>query len=329
MHITFLVHKGKEYTVRKYLASWGRELAGRVEVKHYPGLSSTGHTPWKRLSQALRAGRIGELREPGAPTGVPRIYVFTDLERLDPSETECALALWRRLEAHPDTVRILNHPTTCMRRFELLRRLHDRGLNRFGIYRAAEGPRPERWPVFVRDENEHAGEFSGLLHSPEDLERHLAALDEEALANRVVVEFCDTSDAAGIVRKYGAFKVGERVIARQIHFSRHWVVRVPDLEGAEAAREELEYVESNPHEEAVREIFSLARIDYGRVDYGLVDGKIQVWEINTNPMILIPRDREDPFRAEAHERFGRAFNEALEALGRPSPPQAPSGRGGS
>ena len=47
----------------------------------------------------------------------------------------------------------------------------------------------------------------------------------------------------------------------------------------------------------------------------MANGRVQVWEINTNPMILIPKDRQDPLRAAAHDAFGRAFNAAIEALG--------------
>ncbi len=311
--ITCLVHKGKEYTFRKYLASWGRELAPRIDVRHYLGLRATGRTALKRLSQAYRAWRIGTFEDPGSPAGEPGIYVFSDVERLDPAETERALALYRRLSRHPDTALILNHPAHSMRRFELLRALRERGINSFGVHRAAELPAALRFPVFVRDENEHGTGFSGLLRSRRELDRHLGTL-KGRLDGKVVVEFCDAADASGVVRKYGAFQVGGRILARQIHFSREWIVREPDIREPETAREELEYVEGNPHAEALREIFALARIDYGRIDYSVVDGRIQVWEINTNPMILIPRDRSDPLRFAAHDRFGQAFNQALEAL---------------
>ena len=69
--VTFLVHKGKEYTVRKYLASWGRELAPRIEVRHYAGLKSTGRTVWKRCSQSVRAWKVGTFDDPGPATGEP------------------------------------------------------------------------------------------------------------------------------------------------------------------------------------------------------------------------------------------------------------------
>ncbi len=308
-----LVHKGKEYTFCKYLASWGQDLASRVAVRHYRGLRATGRTALKRLSQTCRAWGVGTFDDPGPPTGEPRVYIFTDIERLDEAETGRASALRRRLEDHPDTALILNHPARSWRRFELLRALRERGTNTFGVYRVADLPTSLRYPVFVRDENEHGTGFSGLLRSSGELDRQLRALKGK-LDGKVVVELCDASDDSGVVRKYGAFKVADRIVARQIHFSHRWIVREPDIRTPESAREELEYVEANPHAEALSEIFSLARIDYGRIDYSVVDGRIQVWEINTNPMILIPRDRDDRLRFAAHDRFGRTFNETLESL---------------
>ncbi len=311
-HLTCLVHKGKEYTFCKYLASWGQELAPKVAVRHYRGLRATGRKPLKRLSQNFRAWRIGTFEVP-EPTGEPRIYLFTDIERLDQAETQRALALRERLETHPDTALILNHPRRSMRRYEVLTTLRERGLNSFGVYRADDLPEAPRFPVFVRDENEHGTGFSGLLHSREELSQHLQTLGGR-LEGKVVVEFCDTADDSGVIRKYGAFHVAGRIVARQIHFSRHWVLREPDICTEETSREELEYVETNPHAEQLREIFELARIDYGRIDYSLMDGQIQVWEINTNPMILIPRDRQDPLRFAAHDRFGQNLNETLKRL---------------
>ena len=52
---------------------------------------------------------------------------------------------------------------------------------------------------------------------------------------------------------------------------------------AATAREEIEYLQSNPHAKWLRESLASAKISYGRIDYGLRDSKPQVWEINTNP----------------------------------------------
>ena len=48
-------------------------------------------------------------------------------------------------------------------------------------------------------------------------------------------------------------------------------------------------IENNAYEGIMRKIFDLASIEYGRADCGVVDGKIQVYEINTNPDIRPPR----------------------------------------
>lgn len=315
--ITFLVHKGKEYTVHKYLASWGRDLSVPVRARNFPRLRSTGRTPWKRLEQAIRGLRLGALEGPEG-SGGGEIYVFTDVDHLDRGETESALELRRRLAEHPSTAGVLNHPTRSMQRFEVLDTLNRQGTNDFAVYPAAGDPRPDRWPVFVRDEGDHGGE-SGLLRSAGELRDELARLEKRdgTLEGKMVIEFCDTADGDGVIRKYGAFRVGDRILARQIHFSRRWVVRFPDIQKPETAAEELAYVKSNPHRDQLDEIFDLARIDYGRVDYGLANGRVQAWEINTNPMILIPRDRQDPLRSAAHDVFGQAFNAAIDALGSP------------
>lgn len=311
--ITFLVHRAKEYTVRKYLASpWGRPLRSRIRVRYYPGLRGTGRTPWRRLDEVFHSWWFGTLDGPEGSPGTGQIYVFTDMDRLRPREMQSAVELHRRLLEHPHTLRILNHPTRSIDRFELLRTLRDRGINRFSVYRADKPVRPQSWPVIVREEGDH-GRLSPLIETPEELERRLAA-GRGGRERKVVIEFCPSADEQGIYRKYGAFVLGEKILARQIHFSRQWLVRFPDIRDPETVREELEYVRTNPHREQLREIFSLANVDYGRVDYSVVDGRIQVWEINTNPMILIPKDRKDRVRFPAHDAFGRRWKSALETM---------------
>jgi len=158
--------------------------------------------------------------------------------------------------------------------------------------------------------------MSPLLRSRGELEAVLDGLHRkgEVRDGLMIVEFCDTADANGIYRKYGAFIVGDRVFARHLMFSRDWVLKRRDLSEPEMLREQRQYVEENPHEAALREIFRLAGIDYGRMDYGLLNGKIQVWEINTNPWI-----RRLPFRQSVelqpiYEHLARNLTEALTLL---------------
>src|SRR5262249_50787220 len=95
-------------------------------------------------------------------------YVFADLERLSPDTLLRAAALWDSLaDSHRD-VRLLNHPIRSMRRYELLRNLHEQGINTFDVYRVTEGRAPRQYPVFLRIENDHSGPISPLLKSPSE-----------------------------------------------------------------------------------------------------------------------------------------------------------------
>ena len=100
----------------------------------------------------------------------------------------------------------------------------------------------------------------------------------------LVVEFCDPADAPGAYRKYSATCVQGRVAAQYVAVNRHWMVKFHGGKFREEwAHEERDYIRRNPHAAEINHIFSLAGIDYGRIDYGMLDGRIQVWEINTNP----------------------------------------------
>jgi hypothetical protein len=120
--------------------------------------------------------------------------------------------------------------------------------------------------------------------------------DDGDLSDLLLVEFCDTADAQGVYRKYAAFRVGDAIIARHLFFSHHWHVKSAELQDAASLQEERDYVTMNPHSEMLRPIFDLAGIEYGRVDYALHDGRIRVWEINTNPTILAPPRERVPTR---------------------------------
>lgn len=88
----------------------------------------------------------------------------------------------------------------------------------------------------------------------------------------------------------------------------------PSLSLEESLAIEHAYLDANPHEAELREIFDLAGINYCRIDYGMKDGHIQVWEINTNPTILKGRHLNSP-REPIHRRFAAAYRDAIDALG--------------
>ncbi|MGH9348474.1 MAG: hypothetical protein ACRD26_14535, partial [Vicinamibacterales bacterium] len=102
----------------------------------------------------------------------------------------------------------------------------------------------------------------------------------------MIVEYCDTSRAGGVFRKYSAFKVGAAIIPCHAFVSSQWCLKAAQNEPTESTlRDEMAFVEGNPHEGWLRKVFAIAGIDYGRVDYGVLDGVPQVWEINLNPII--------------------------------------------
>jgi len=287
--IFYLSRKHHQYTIRDRLRDevmplpWREELLRRLRLLSY--------------EDAFRLKAL--------PVGT---YIFTDLDRLNSEQTERAAILWEALRSSGHDLKILNHPVRSMRRFELLRQLRERGINDFDVCRLTDR-RPLRFPVFIRRETEHLGSLTPLLRSPDELERAIEALVASG-ANRedkLIVEYREVVDSRGLYHRYGAYIIGGRISAGNLLFNRDWVVKRSGrelLHGEFRAAEE-QYVATNPHEVILRPIFALARIDYGRMDYAMVDGRIQVFEINTNPTaptieVLLPALREldcSPHRA--------------------------------
>ena len=251
-------------------------------------------------------------------------YIFSDLERLSAVTRAVAEQAHRRLSDADDRPVILNDPRGSLVRFELLRALKEDGTNDFRPYRLTETRIPQRFPVFIREEDKHSGTLTPLLHDQRQLDRAIARLylRHGGLDNLLMIEFCDTSDHVGIFRKYGVFLVGSRLIPKHLFFSRQWMVKGSDLVEAEHLREEADFLETNPHEDALRGVFRSAGIAYGRIDYGIRNGRIQVWEINTNPMILGPPERMKPERLPFKVRLSEQMAKAFGAIDSPVPVSA-------
>jgi hypothetical protein len=92
------------------------------------------------------------------------------------------------------------------------------------------------------------------------------------------------------------------------------MVKVPEVPDQDLVDEELAYVRTNPHQADLREIFAAARIDYGRIDYAIKDGRIQVWEINTNPQIMSFQDGGGPARMPTHQWVAAHIKDAFRAI---------------
>jgi hypothetical protein len=277
--IRLLTTQRGTYPVKRLLEVDGARQRARIENATY--------------QNEVRSGMAG-----------PATYIFADLERVAPPRLSSLAKEWSELEAAGGN-RLLNHPTRALRRYELLRTLYEAGINQFNVYRLDEVRRPARYPIFVRREEEHDGPASQLLAGPEQYDNELAAIAKRPLArdHLLAVEFCDTRDRNGMVRKYGATCIGDAIKPFHLYVSRQLFVKhsTDAIVTEETAAEEMRYFDENPHESQLREIFALARIDYGRIDYSFRKGRIQVWEINTNPYWVVDSE-PDPLRVPFLER---------------------------
>jgi hypothetical protein len=239
--------------------------------------------------------------------------VFSDLERLRPEEMPLAIRLAKALSTQPQTYRVLNHPGHYAGRFQLLKILEANHINNYRVRRADESHQDLNFPVFVRHEANHDGPATPLLHSLAELRNALSRPEfQDPIVRRqlMVVEYCDCV-RDGIFRKYSAMKVGDTIIPRHVLFSDQWSTKTPDLVTAESVQEEREFFFDFPHAEQVEKTFRLAGLDYGRIDYGFSRGKIQVWEINTNPTVVPLRKKIDPRRMPVQSESARRIVEAI------------------
>jgi hypothetical protein len=296
--INFIVPSAQD-GLAEYLGLWGRDIAPRFRTIYTDA-----------FAQKTRFSR--------------GTYVLSALDQYSSGMQAFVTAVHASLE-HEAGIRFLNHPTRTLQRFALLDALHRGGKNEYRALRVFDPWQELRFPMFVRDETNHDGALSPLLHSQADVERAIgdARVRGHLARNLMVVEFCDTSDAGGSYRKYSAFVVGRHIIPRYLSVSREWMLKFAGGEFTRAmAEEELEYLMTNPHEAELREIFDLAHVGYGRIDYGIKDGRLQTWEINLNPTIgrglressgRVPPDIA-AIRTPGKEHFYRCFREAWEEV---------------
>jgi hypothetical protein len=292
--IFYLVTEAYALPMRNYLNTWGQALARTVTIVPYEDLF-----------------RMAKL-----PAGT---YIFSDLDRLTPAQRATASEVCDQLSTSGSAT-VLNSPLHTLRRYDLLRVLHEKGVNKFGVHRLAKTRSVERFPVFLREESGHRASLTPLLSTQDELDKAIVRTLVQGHNPRdlLIVEFCDTSAGSGLFRKYAAFIVGERVIPRHILIGRNWILKYPEEVDEQQIEEEKQFLNHNPHEPALRAIFKTARVDYGRVDYGLLDGTPQVWEVNTNPVVLMLPHIYAANRIPAQEIFAERVLSAFEALDTPS-----------
>ena len=253
------------------------------------------------------------------PTGT---WIFLDIERLTDHESFIAGAIATRLES--SGAKVLNHPAHVLDRYGLQRALYRRGINTFETFRADEHRYPNQWPVFVRPASDHKEHDGELLYDADQLDSALYAWQRAGVPLRclLIIEYCGEPATDGLWRKYSAYRVGDELIPHHIVKQNGWVAKFGDFGGTpgkalmQAVREEeYGYVYGPDDRYLVRHAFDAGHIEFGRIDHGVVDGRAEVYEINTNPMIgdfsdntdLYPELPRQPMVAYANGRILNAL----------------------
>ena len=259
--LVFLLKAKAQYTIASYLEHWAPNLRSEVTAQTYESLGVSGALP--------------------AAT-----YVFCDHERWSQRELALAEELWRQLAAAGKSHVVVNDPTRVLGRHALLKTLHDRGGNLFAVHRPVVALFRTRFPAFLHSTDNHEGALSPLVTSRAQLLRWIARRARPRRWRRLLVEeFCDVS-SNGLFAKYSAFNMAGRIVPRHLFVGRQWCLKDSEIVDGEAMDLFDSFLSNNPHAAQLAEIFQLSGIDYGRIDYGIKDGKIQTWEINTNPMLI-------------------------------------------
>jgi hypothetical protein len=276
------------YTLRDFVEDNATHLSGRVRLETYK---------WFFESKSLPVAT----------------YILSDLERIPPKGLETLSARLQHLSAVDPKFCFINDPLRFRRRYELLRRLFLLGINSFNVYRVTDGNRPGKYPVFIRHENSHDGPETELIHSEAALQKAIDALADSGKSrdDRIIVEYCAEPDDKGHFSKYGCFRVGEHIIPQDRLVGSTWCVKNFEIFDERAIKRDLAYVQSSEHNEQIRRIFEIARIEFGRIDYAIVNGRIECYEINTNPHCSY---RGFPLLQRSGEIFTPKFLEAILSL---------------
>lgn len=292
-------------TIRYFLRYYRKRMRGVVTSLTYEELFFE------------RAGPIGH-------------YIFTDFDRLSRYELECAAAFADAVHRAAPDVRILNHPLKVLERYALLAALHRAGINSFAATRLETGERPPGYPVFIRAEDGYGGPETDLIHNEAEFDAAVADLSQRGLPRRgrLAIGFANERSSDGFFHKYGAFNIAGRIVPHDLMYGRDWVVKIRSSnESRTQTRDreygnspvgidkELHYIVENPHEQALLKAFSIAGIDFGRADYGVVDGRVQIYEINTNPHL--PWHTPTSTRMERRAIVERGLLDGLEAIDTP------------
>ena len=246
-------------------------------------------------------------------------YVFTDLDRLSDERLEHASKSFRMLRKNG--LPVYNDPSRFLGRYGVLRRLHHEGINEFNAYRVDSLEKPARWPVFIRADGDHKRPLSDLLHNQEELDAGIARVIGEGapISTLLIIEYAAEEVRPGLFRKLSVFRIGEQMVGFICVHDNQWLVKYgkPNIATADMYDDEFRMVRDNPYGEEMRRIFQLIGLEYGRVDFGIVNGRPQIYEINSNPDVkLNPKSFGNEQRDRSNALFKEKYLAAVDTLDR-------------
>jgi len=265
--------------------------------------------------------RVASYEEVVGKDPLKATYIFTDFDRLPTWRLHDAALHYRQLK--DAGLKVYNDPARVDGRYGLLRRLSRRGYNQFNAYRVEEQAQPRRWPVFLRMEGNHAPPVSGLLHNLDELRQATRRAVKAGcpIGCLLIVEYAGEPVRPGLYRRLSVFRIGDRMLGYTAAHDDNWIVKYgkSGIAPPELYEEEYEMVRDNPWGEALRPAFVMASIQYGRADFGLIDGKPQIYEINTNPeLALEPEPSPVLRRNDSFALFRTNYIEAMKAIDTPA-----------
>ena len=261
--LAFIISEDHQYAVRDVLETRHHPLHGRIFILSYREFLS--------LPQLPRA-----------------TYLFLDIERLTPERLVTVPRRIAQLEKAMPGIRIVNRPERIVDRMTIMRRLTEAGINDFRVLPVTHPPEDLRYPVFLRGMQDHEGPRSTLIGTPAELTRAVAELPEpEGFA---ITEYIDARNAEGLHEKRSYMRIGAALFPAARDVSRNWVCKgeYSNPEGVAQPEIELAFLTGTEDRDALERAFAATGIEYGRADYAIVDGKPQLFEINTNPWVEPP-----------------------------------------
>jgi hypothetical protein len=240
----------------------------------------------------------------------PGVFIFTDFDRISDDQHRNAVAFVACLREQMPDVMILNDPEQSLTRFKLLQKLHVADHHAPAVTRLANWQDVVAFPVFIRSESDHLPALSDLILSADALSLAANALlaTHATPDDVIIIEFKNAPNRHGYFEKYGAFRVGDVIYGQHLYQNRHWWVKDNGSDWTtESKTQNRDYVQQNPHASLLLPYFEMAGIEYGRMDYCVLDGRIVVFEINTNPVINAnPQKKNGRFQAQSYSDLHNA-----------------------